>query len=95
MTFLDLSPGAVVFAGDSGNDLDVLASDLPAVLVANGHAEVREQALHLARERGHEERLYLARGAFMDFNGNYAAGVLEGVAHYHADLGQWLQEGGP
>ena len=33
----------VLFAGDSGNDLDVLLSPYPAVLVANADADVRRR----------------------------------------------------
>jgi sucrose-6F-phosphate phosphohydrolase len=79
-----------LFAGDSGNDLEVLVSEIPAVLVANGHPEVREQALRLAAENGHAERLYCARGGWSGMNGNYSAGILEGVAHFRPDLAPWL-----
>ncbi len=76
----------VLFAGDSGNDLSVLVSDLPAVLVANAAPEVREEALRAAAERDAAARLYLAGGGFWGMNGNYSAGVLEGVAHFHPGL---------
>gem|GEM_PF-4546436 len=29
--------------------------------------------------------LYLARGAFLGMNGNYSAGILAEIAHYHPD----------
>ncbi len=74
-----------VFAGDSGNDLPVLASSVPAVLVANAHPDVIVQASAEAQRRGTADRLYLAKGDFMGMNGNYSAGILEGIAHYHAD----------
>ena len=79
-----------VFAGDSGNDLPVLAGDIPAVLVANASAEVRHQALALARAQGHADALYIAQGDFMGMNGNYTAGVLEGVVHYRPEVRDWL-----
>jgi len=72
-----------VFCGDSGNDIVVLASSVPAVLVANAQASVRDLARQLAEADGQGDRLYIARGGFMGMNGNYAAGILEGVAHYH------------
>lgn len=75
-------PEQVVFSGDSGNDLEVLCSDLQATLVGNATNEVREQAINLARANGTESQLYLAKGGFMGMNGNYAAGILEGLAHY-------------
>lgn len=79
-----------VFAGDSGNDVPVLASAIPAVLVANATAEVTEHAVKLAKEQKTLAALYLAQGGFLGMNGNYSAGILEGVAHYHPDVGQWL-----
>jgi HAD superfamily hydrolase (TIGR01484 family) len=79
-----------VFSGDSGNDLEVLASPVPSVLVANSDDAVRTEALRLAAGAGNSERLYLARGGLMGMNGNYSAGILEGVVHYHPDTAQWL-----
>ena len=76
---------AVLFAGDSGNDLEVLASPIPAVLVANATAEVRAEALGLALAAGHPEALYCARGGYLGMNGNYSAGILEGLHHYYPD----------
>jgi sucrose-6F-phosphate phosphohydrolase len=75
-----------VFAGDSGNDLPVLTSPVPAVLVANAHPDVVDQARDEAQRRGTADRLYLAQGGFMGMNGNYSAGILEGIAHFHADM---------
>lgn len=85
-SFLRIPRSATLFAGDSGNDLPVLASAIPAVLVANAMPSVREGALAAAVEAGNQESLYLARGGFLDMNGNYSAGILEGVAHYHPEL---------
>ncbi|MDO8893112.1 MAG: HAD-IIB family hydrolase [Sulfurimicrobium sp.] len=76
-----------VFAGDSGNDLDVLLSDIPAVLVANADAEVRNQAA-----KAHKDAFYVARGNYLGMNGNYSAGILEGVAHYQPEVDAWLRE---
>lgn len=77
----------VVFAGDSGNDLEVLESDLAAVLVANAHSSLRRQ---LASRPS--PTLYLARGGYLAMNGNYAAGILEGVAHFQPRLDDWLRQ---
>ncbi len=77
-----------VFAGDSGNDLPALVSSVPAVLVANAHADVIVEATAEAQRRGTADRLYLAKGDFMGMNGNYSAGILEGIAHFHADTQQ-------
>ncbi len=76
----------VLFAGDSGNDLEVLASSIPAVLVANALREVSRQAVEAARRNNTESRLYLARGGFRGMNGNYAAGIVEGATHFHSRL---------
>ncbi len=65
----------VVFAGDSGNDVDALVSPLPAVLVGNATESIREEATRRARAAGVEKWLYCAQAP-------YADGVLEGVAHY-------------
>lgn len=81
-----------VFCGDSGNDLNVLASRIPGVLVANASAQVRRQALELARQQKNEDALYVARGSFLNLNGNYAGGILEGVAHYCPAALQWITE---
>ena len=82
---------ATVCAGDSGNDLPFLTSSLQAVLVANATEQVREQALTMAAEQGQSDNLYLALGGFRGMNGNYAAGVLEGLAHYLPEVRYWLQ----
>ena len=79
-----------VFCGDSGNDIEVLASPIPAVLVANSQTQVRETAVRLARESGCPDQLYIAQGGFMEMNGNYSAGMLEGIAHYHPDTLAWM-----
>jgi sucrose-6-phosphatase len=75
-------PQGTVCAGDSGNDLPVLTSPLQSVLVANATAAVRAEALAEAKQQGTGDTLYLARGDFRGMNGNYAAGILEGLAHY-------------
>jgi hypothetical protein len=76
----------MLFSGDSGNDMEVLTSPIPAVLVANAQPDVRQQAMRLATEKGNADALYMARGGFMAMNGNYSAGILEGAAHYHPSL---------
>jgi sucrose-6F-phosphate phosphohydrolase len=77
----------VVFAGDSGNDLDVLLSPFPAVLVANAEDEMRRRT----RQAAPADSIHFARGGRFGMNGNYAAGILEGVAHFVPGLGVWLE----
>jgi hypothetical protein len=84
-----LSNGDAFFAGDSGNDLEVLASSIPAALVANASEALREQAVELAQRTGNASRLHLARGGFHGMNGNYAGGILEGLAHFRPESEAW------
>ena len=70
-----------VFAGDSGNDLDVLLSPVQSVLVANADQEVRA-----AVKNASSDSLFIAKGDFLNMNGNYSAGILEGIAHYRPEL---------
>ena len=81
-----------VFAGDSGNDLPVLASAVPAILVANAAGEIREAATTHAEAAGNGAALYLAKGGFRGMNGNYSAGILEGLVHYMPQLADWIPD---
>jgi len=90
MRLNDFDCDNTVFCGDSGNDIEVLASPIPAVLVANGHEDVKELARRLADEKGFGAQLYIAQGGFMGMNGNYSAGILEGIAHYHPETTGWV-----
>ncbi len=85
MRKLGFTADQTLFAGDSGNDLSVLTSSLPAVLVANAHSAVVELAAAEVRRNGTADRLYVARGGFLGMNGNYSAGILEGMGHFHAE----------
>ncbi len=86
MQQLEVARDSTLFAGDSGNDLDVLLSDIPAVLVANAATDVKQQAAKAA-----DAVLYIAQGGYLGMNGNYAGGILEGVAHYWPDVDAWLR----
>lgn len=80
-----------VFAGDSGNDLPVLASAINSVLVANASSDVRKETVQLAQQQSTGHALYLAKGGFMGMNGNYSAGILEGIAHFLPHTQQWMK----
>ncbi|MGK0173265.1 MAG: hypothetical protein ACI9W2_005012, partial [Gammaproteobacteria bacterium] len=95
MQALDYANEQTVFCGDSGNDLSVLASRVPGVLVANASALVRNQALELAAQADLSRHLYTAHGDFMNMNGNYAAGIIEGVCHFHPYVVGWMVNGQP
>jgi hypothetical protein len=61
------------------------------VLVANATADVRADAAALVEAAGTHGLLYQATGDFHDMNGCYAAGILEGVAHYLPETVQWWE----
>ncbi|MCQ8118802.1 HAD-IIB family hydrolase [Methylomonas rosea] len=82
-----------VFAGDSGNDLPVIVSRIPSVLVANADRAVVEQAQALIGQEGNQAAFYLARGGFLSMNGNYSAGILEGIVHYLPETRHWMMKG--
>ncbi len=90
-----LDKSRVIFAGDSGNDLPALTSGFNAVLVKNASDEVRSQAVAESSRKKTDDRLYLAKGEFLGMNGNYAAGVLEGLAHFMPETRHWLRQPGP
>jgi sucrose-6F-phosphate phosphohydrolase len=66
-----MEPSDVVVAGDSGNDLAMFEEGFPGIIVGNAQAELR-------RFRG--------RNAYHATR-HFAAGVLEGLRHWRADLG--------
>jgi HAD superfamily hydrolase (TIGR01484 family) len=81
-----------LFCGDGTSDLQLLISPVPAVLVANAVDAVKAGAAQAATRLGQRDALYLAHGGFLGMNGNYAAGILEGIAHFFPDLGQRLEQ---
>lgn len=85
---LGYSLNEMIFSGDSGNDLEVLTSTIPAVLVANARKEVADKALAMSAAAGNKSLLYLAQGGFQGMNGCYSAGILEGISHYYPEIFQ-------
>ncbi|MBN1421446.1 MAG: HAD-IIB family hydrolase [Planctomycetes bacterium] len=81
-----------VYAGDSGNDLAPLTSGLQAVLVGNARDDVRAEALARVEKANRSDRLYCPRGGFLGMNGNYAAGILEGLVHFIPEVRAWLAD---
>lgn len=81
-----------VFCGDSGNDLEVLVSSIPSVLVANCMQAVLETASQGVSVNGNQNSLYIAKGNFKGMNGNYSAGMLEGIAHFHPETMRWMEQ---
>ncbi|MCF7971635.1 MAG: HAD-IIB family hydrolase [Methylococcaceae bacterium] len=76
----------ILFAGDSGNDLPVLISQLPSVLVANASDDIKQSAQQQAEQQGNATMLYLAQDSELAMNGNYTAGVLAGVQHFYPEF---------
>lgn len=81
-----------LFAGDSGNDLAVLSSRILSVVVANASDNIKQQSISLSQAHANTSAIYIAQGNFMDMNGNYSAGILEGLAHYFPETLDWMQE---
>lgn len=83
----------VIFAGDSGNDLPVLSSPIPSVLVANATDDIKQTAIKQVMQNKCIDSLYIANSKALNMNGNYAAGVLEGVWHFAPEIRNKLQKG--
>ena len=56
------------------------------MLVANADPQVKSLVA-----AANPATLYVAQGGYLGMNGNYSAGILEGVAHYHPALDAWLR----
>jgi len=82
----------VVFAGDSGNDISVMASPIQSIVVANASDDVKAEALKMASQNNQLDSLYIAKGNFFNMNGNYSAGILEGVVHYRPMAANWIDD---
>jgi HAD superfamily hydrolase (TIGR01484 family) len=83
-----------LFSGDSGNDVSALASDLPSVTVRNADQKTRDAVRQLARRNGTEQSTYQATGSLEladgdELNGNYAAGIVEGLVHFNPS---WMDD---
>lgn len=65
----------LVFAGDSGNDLEAMLAGFKVIVVGNAPDDLKEELKRRAGEEGIQERLYFARTP-------YAGGVLEGCRHF-------------
>lgn len=90
MKEFDFSLTETIFAGDSGNDISVMASPIQSIVVANATDSVKSLALKQAKLNGQDNSLYIAHGDYAGMNGNYGAGILEGIVHYMPDASQWI-----
>jgi HAD superfamily hydrolase (TIGR01484 family) len=90
-SYLEYGNDEVVFAGDSGNDLPVLTSDTLSILVANASNEVKKSVRVQTLKSGNRDALYIANGEKLNMNGNYTAGVLEGIWHFFPEFRSILE----
>lgn len=74
------------FSGDSGNDLDVLLSPIKSTLVANANEEIKEKVRSQISKSSSVNSIYIAEGGYLKMNGNYSAGILEGISHYFGEI---------
>lgn len=81
-----------IFSGDSGNDLEVLISPIKSILVANASVEVKEKVRAEMSKITLNNSLYIAQGGYLNMNGNYSAGILEGIFHYFPEIDNWLKK---
>ena len=89
---LGYQPNEIIFAGDSGNDIPVLTSSIRSILVANARPEIQVQAIEGARKNGNTASLYLAVNTESGMDGNYAAGVLQGILHFFPEMNEKLEK---
>lgn len=90
MNQFDFNLNQTIFAGDSGNDIAVIESPINSILVANAENDIIKMAIEHAKVNDETNSLYLAKGDFLGLNGNYSAGVLEGVVHYMPDFKKFM-----
>ncbi len=75
-THASAAPDAIIYAGDSGNDLAALAAGFRAIVVANASSGLAGKVAVLQQERGiPADHLYQAQS-------EASSGVLEGCRHY-------------
>jgi hypothetical protein len=72
---------AVVFCGDSGNDIFPLTAGFSGVLVRNADEQLVKNVKQ-AMDTNPALRVYFATGGFKDLSGFYTSGVIEGAYHY-------------
>ena len=90
MKRLGIDVSRVIYAGDSGNDLPALTAGFNAVLVKNAADDVRRQARETVSRKNRDTCLYEAGGGFLEMNGSYSAGVIEGLVHFVPEIREWL-----
>jgi len=84
---LGVAQADTLFAGDSGNDVAALVSGVASVAVANADADTRGAIERESVSLGTTDSTFQAVGGLnvagnVELNGNYAAGILEGLMHF-------------
>ncbi|MFW5704934.1 MAG: HAD-IIB family hydrolase [Nanoarchaeota archaeon] len=85
---LKVSKDNVVYAGDSGNDILPMMAGFKSILVKNADKHLRDAVkIAISKNEIKEKNIYVAKGFSIDkkqiFNGNYTAGVIEGLLHFN------------
>lgn len=80
--YLSLSIQDVVYAGDGGNDIAPLTSGYNAIVVNNATETFKDKVKDVAKEKGTLQNIYFAHGDYKGFNGNYIAGIVEGLNYF-------------
>ena len=78
-TRLGLTKDAIIYSGDGGNDLAPLTSGYNSIVVNNASQAFKAKVAREAKKRGTFEKIYFAKGNYNGMNGNYVAGILEGL----------------
>jgi len=71
---------SIIFAGDSGNDIEALSAGYRSIIVGNAAPIVVEQAREAHASAGWKNRLYFAKS-------HATSGVLEGLQHFRKTSG--------
>ena len=102
-TLLKLPANEVLFAGDSGNDVEAICGPQMAVLVANADDPTCQAVRRFMSDSTDSQGILMAQGGVPvkdhdALNGNYAAGIVEGLLHFcpawqtHLQDADWLQD---
>ncbi|MDH3353040.1 MAG: HAD-IIB family hydrolase [Nanoarchaeota archaeon] len=78
---LKVKKSDVLYSGDSGNDLSLLASDYSGILVKNASDDVKRRLEKYRKEKNAKNEIYIAQGKD-GLNGNYVSGIIEGARHF-------------
>lgn len=81
--YLSIPAANIIFAGDGGNDIHPLTSGYKAIVVNNATDSFKEKVRVEAEEKGIIDKIYFAKGNGSDNNGNYLAGVVEGLNYFN------------